>query len=156
MAKRKKYYSDDEHDHHFHFTQEMMDVLHEEGKIEVTVQEEDKEMVILFTYGDEEVEDYDTEEEVEIKIHLEVILKRLFKTLKIQNKQIMKANILIIRDEFTEKSTLGKLYLNGEFYGHTLELSWKDNEKMYLAYRKGFMKQEREVEMKVLNISINI
>jgi hypothetical protein len=67
MAKRKKYYSDDEHDHHFHFTQEMMDILHEEGQIEVTVQEEDKEMVILFTYGDEEVEDYDTEEEVEIK-----------------------------------------------------------------------------------------
>ena len=49
----------------------------------------------------------------------------------------MKANILIIRDEFTEKSTLGKLYLNGEFYGHTLELSWKDNEKRVSCIPKG-------------------
>lgn len=68
---------------------------------------------------------------------MEVILKRLFKTLKIQNKQLMKANILIIRDEFTEKSTLGKLYLNGEFYGHTLELAWKDNEKNVSCVPKG-------------------
>ena len=49
----------------------------------------------------------------------------------------MKANILIIRDEFTEKSTLGKLYLNGEFYGHTLELAWKDNEKNVSCVPKG-------------------
>jgi hypothetical protein len=68
---------------------------------------------------------------------LKVILMRLLKALKIQNKQVMKANILIIRDEFTEKSTLGKLYLNGEFYGHTLELAWKDNEKNVSCVPKG-------------------
>tara|TARA_R110002020_G_scaffold162915_1_gene348814 strand:- start:6624 stop:7025 length:402 start_codon:yes stop_codon:yes gene_type:complete len=49
----------------------------------------------------------------------------------------MKANILIIRDEFNDKSTLGKLYLNGEFYGHTLELSWKDNKKSVSCVPKG-------------------
>lgn len=49
----------------------------------------------------------------------------------------MKANLLIIRDEFSERSILGKLYLNGEFYGHTLELSWKDNEKRVSCVPKG-------------------
>ena len=49
----------------------------------------------------------------------------------------MKASILIIRDEFTDKSVLGKLYLNGEFYGHTLELTWKDNQKSVSCIPKG-------------------
>ena len=49
----------------------------------------------------------------------------------------MKASILIIRDEFTDKSVLGKLYLNGEFYGHTLELTWKDNKKSVSCIPKG-------------------
>lgn len=49
----------------------------------------------------------------------------------------MKANLLIIRDEFSDKSILGKLYLNGEFYGHTLELSWKDNKKSVSCVPKG-------------------
>ena len=49
----------------------------------------------------------------------------------------MKANLLIIRDEFSDKSILGKLYLNGEFYGHTLELSWKDNKKSVSCIPKG-------------------
>ena len=48
-----------------------------------------------------------------------------------------KANLLIIRDQFTDKSTLGKLYLNGEFYGHTLELSWQDNKKNVSCIPKG-------------------
>ena len=43
--------------------------------------------------------------------------------------QKTKANLLLIRDEFTDKSTLGKLYCNAEFIAHTLELAWKDNEK---------------------------
>ena len=49
----------------------------------------------------------------------------------------MKASLLIIRDEFTDKSVLGKLYLNGEFYGHTLELTWKDNKKSVSCIPKG-------------------
>ena len=40
-----------------------------------------------------------------------------------------KANLLIIRDTFTKKSVIGKLYCNGEFIAHTLELPWKNNQK---------------------------
>ena len=54
MAKKKKYYSDENHDHHFHFTQEMMEKLHSDGELEVVVQEDEQEMVILFTYNPEE------------------------------------------------------------------------------------------------------
>ena len=56
MAKKKKYYSDDEHDHHFHFTQEMMETLHNEGQLEVRVEEDGNEMLIKFTYGDKQEE----------------------------------------------------------------------------------------------------
>lgn len=48
-----------------------------------------------------------------------------------------KANLLIVRDQFTDKSTLGKLYLNGNFYGHTLELAWLDNKKNVSCIPKG-------------------
>jgi hypothetical protein len=65
------------------------------------------------------------------------ILKKRF----IKAKSIMierpKAHLLLIRDSFTDKSTIGKLYLNGEFYGHTLELPWKDNEKRISCIPKG-------------------
>ena len=40
-----------------------------------------------------------------------------------------RANLLLIRDTFTDKSVMGKLYCNGEFIAHTLELPWKDNQK---------------------------
>ena len=39
------------------------------------------------------------------------------------------ANLLIIRDTFTKKSIIGKLYCSGEFIAHTLELPWKNNQK---------------------------
>ena len=39
------------------------------------------------------------------------------------------ANLLLIRDTFTDKSVIGKLYCNAEFIAHTLELSWRDNKK---------------------------
>ena len=51
---KKKYYSDENHDHHFHFTQEMMEKLHSDGELEIVVQEDEQEMVILFTYNPEE------------------------------------------------------------------------------------------------------
>ena len=63
MAKKRKYYSDEEHDHHFHFTQEMMEELHEDGRLEVKVEEGDQEMLILFTYGEQESEELSIEEE---------------------------------------------------------------------------------------------
>jgi len=43
--------------------------------------------------------------------------------------KVATANLLIIRDTFTDKSVIGKLYCDGEFIAHTLELPWKDNEK---------------------------
>ena len=51
--------------------------------------------------------------------------------------RVDKANLLIIRDTFTDKSTIGKLYLNGDFYGHTLELPWQDNERRVSCIPKG-------------------
>jgi len=39
------------------------------------------------------------------------------------------ANLLLVRDTFSDKSVLGKLYCNSEFIAHTLELAWRDNEK---------------------------
>ena len=47
------------------------------------------------------------------------------------------ANLLIIRDTFTDKSVIGKLYCNGEFIAHTLELAWKDNKKSVSCIPEG-------------------
>jgi hypothetical protein len=79
MAKKRKYYSDEEHDHHFHFTQEMMETLHHDGELEVKVEEDDKEMVILFTYDVEETEEYSPEEEIkdEFGNYFDEIIKNL-------------------------------------------------------------------------------
>ena len=82
MAKKRKYYSDDEHDHHFHFTQEMMETLHHDGELEVKVEEDDKEMLILFTYGEQESEEYTPEEEEEIKDKFEDYFDKVIKSLK--------------------------------------------------------------------------
>ena len=49
----------------------------------------------------------------------------------------MKTNLLIIRDTFTEESTVGKLYVNGEFYGYTLELPFKNNQRRVSCIPKG-------------------
>ena len=65
------------------------------------------------------------------------ILKKRF--IKAENVMIKnpKANLLLIRDTFSDKSTIGKLYLNGEFYGHTLELAWEGNKKRVSCIPKG-------------------
>ena len=47
------------------------------------------------------------------------------------------AKLLLIRDTFTDKSVLGKLYCNSEFIAHTLELPWKDNKKSISCIPKG-------------------
>ena len=49
----------------------------------------------------------------------------------------VKANLLLIRDTFTSKSVIGKLYCDGEFIAHTLELAWKDNQKSISCIPKG-------------------
>ena len=40
-----------------------------------------------------------------------------------------KINLLILRDTFTDKSTIGELFLNGEFMSDTLELPYLDNQR---------------------------
>ena len=50
-------------------------------------------------------------------------------TQSIPSKLESKINLLLIRDTFTEKSTIGQLYLNGELFCDTLENPWKDNAK---------------------------
>ena len=47
------------------------------------------------------------------------------------------ANLLLIRDFYTTKSTLGKLYLNGELFCNTLELAWKDNQRSVSCIPEG-------------------
>jgi hypothetical protein len=46
-------------------------------------------------------------------------------------------NLLIIRDTFSEFSTLGQLFLNGESFCDTLELPWKDNQKRISCIPEG-------------------
>jgi hypothetical protein len=57
------------------------------------------------------------------------LLKKL-KTLKsmppIQSNLI---NLLIIRDTFSDKSTIGELFINGERFCDTLENPWLDNQR---------------------------
>ena len=46
-----------------------------------------------------------------------------------KNTEVKGVNLLIIRDEFTDKSTIGKLFLNGEMFCDTLELPYINNER---------------------------
>ena len=43
--------------------------------------------------------------------------------------EVKGVNLLIIRDEFTDKSTIGKLFLDGELFCYTLELPYRDNQR---------------------------
>ena len=43
--------------------------------------------------------------------------------------EVKGVNLLLIRDEFSDKSTIGKLFLDGEMFCYTLELPWKDNQR---------------------------
>ena len=56
-------------------------------------------------------------------------LKELKSTKSTISKLETKINLLIIRDTFTEESTIGKLYVNGEEFCDTLELAWRDNQR---------------------------
>ena len=54
------------------------------------------------------------------------VLKYMQPTLSNLDSQI---NLLLIRDTFTENSTIGELFLNGELFCDTLENPWKDNQR---------------------------
>ena len=46
-----------------------------------------------------------------------------------KNTEVKGINLLILRDTFTDESTIGELSLNGERFCDTLELPWRDNYK---------------------------
>jgi hypothetical protein len=59
------------------------------------------------------------------------LLKRLkgVKFTKSITSNLGKINLLLIRDTFTEESTIGELFLNGERFCDTLELPYRDNKR---------------------------
>jgi hypothetical protein len=56
------------------------------------------------------------------------LLKKL-RELKSTKPILSNINLLIIRDTFSEKSTIGKLFINGELFCDTLELPYINNER---------------------------
>jgi hypothetical protein len=66
-----------------------------------------------------------------ILIYVKNLLERLGEskyTLYTQN-NLLAINLLLIRDTYTKKSTMGQLFLNGELFCDTLENVWKDNQR---------------------------
>jgi hypothetical protein len=57
------------------------------------------------------------------------LLKKLrgVKSTKVITPKAKYINLLIIRDTFSENSTIGELFVNGERFCDTLELPWKNN-----------------------------
>jgi hypothetical protein len=51
------------------------------------------------------------------------------KMLTNKNTEVKGVNLLIIRDTFTDVSTIGNLYLDGEWLCDTLELPYRDNQR---------------------------
>tara|TARA_R100000995_G_scaffold18009_1_gene7284 strand:- start:4316 stop:4855 length:540 start_codon:yes stop_codon:yes gene_type:complete len=51
------------------------------------------------------------------------------KMLTNKNTEVKGVNLLILRDTFTEESTIGELFLNGERFCDTLELPYRDNQR---------------------------
>ena len=51
--------------------------------------------------------------------------------------EVKVVNLLIIRDTFTDKSTIGTLYINGESFCDTLENPWIDNQRSISCIPKG-------------------
>jgi len=51
--------------------------------------------------------------------------------------EVKVVNLLIIRDTFTEKSTIGRLFINGESFCDTLENPWLDNQRNISCISEG-------------------
>ena len=62
---------------------------------------------------------------------LESLLKKLgvLKYTQPTQSSLSKITLLILRDTFTEESTIGELFLNGERFCDTLELPYRDNQR---------------------------
>tara|TARA_R110002110_G_scaffold128587_3_gene308309 strand:+ start:218 stop:682 length:465 start_codon:yes stop_codon:yes gene_type:complete len=68
------------------------------------------------------------------------ILKKIIKLIdKMKNIEIKStnANLLLLRELHSEESIIGKLYLNGIFYGYTLELPYLNNQRSISSIPKG-------------------
>jgi acetylornithine deacetylase/succinyl-diaminopimelate desuccinylase-like protein len=63
VVKKEKYNQEEDVDYTMNFTQEQMEELHTNGEVVITVVEDDKEMVIKFTYNPEEVDVEELEKE---------------------------------------------------------------------------------------------
>jgi hypothetical protein len=59
------------------------------------------------------------------------------KSIKSTTYNLASINLLIMRDTFTDVSTIGELFLNGERFCDTLELPWKDNQKRISCIPEG-------------------
>jgi len=59
------------------------------------------------------------------------------KMLTSKNTEVKGVNLLIIRETFTEVSTIGNLYLNGEWLCDTLELPYLDNQRSVSCIPEG-------------------
>tara|TARA_R110002167_G_scaffold26746_1_gene91882 strand:- start:300 stop:782 length:483 start_codon:yes stop_codon:yes gene_type:complete len=70
---------------------------------------------------------------------LESLLKKLgvLKYTQPIQSSLSSINLLIIRDTFTENSTIGELFLNGERMADTLELPYKDNQRSISCIPEG-------------------
>ena len=54
-----------------------------------------------------------------------------------QSTEVKGVNLLVIRETFTDKSTIGNLYLNGEWLCDTLELPYLDNQRSISCIPEG-------------------
>jgi len=54
-----------------------------------------------------------------------------------QSTDVKGVNLLLIRDMFTDKSTIGELFINGERFCDTLELPYKDNQRSISCIPEG-------------------
>jgi len=66
-----------------------------------------------------------------ILIFVKNLLEKLGESKYMHSSQnnLKEINLLLIRDTWTEKSTMGQLFLNSELFCDTLENPWKDNQR---------------------------
>jgi len=59
-----------------------------------------------------------------------------------KNTEVKGVNLLLLRDTFTDESTIGELFVDGERFCDTLELPYKDNLKVYRVFQSDSIKSE--------------
>jgi hypothetical protein len=65
--------------------------------------------------------------------------------------EVKGVNLLIIRDTFTEKSTIGKLFINGENFCDTLENPYINNERNISCIPEGQYKVRLRLSKRISN-----